>query len=93
MHDAARAALFATGFETPEATIKTHHGLIAEFGKKLVLGGHVDASVGRASNKVEMRLLADYGGELPPLSHGQAAVEQAQAFVAAVHGLIEGLKL
>ena len=90
MHD----ALFASGFETPEAIIKTHHGLIADSGKKLVLGGHVDAGVARASNKVEkMRLLADYGGELAPLSHGQSAVEQGQAFVAAVHGLIEGLKL
>ena len=43
MHDAAHAALLATGFESPDAIIKTHHSLIAEFGKKLVLGGQIDA--------------------------------------------------
>src|SRR5271155_3328105 len=33
MHDAAHAALFATGNEAPEAIIKTHHQLIGEFGR------------------------------------------------------------
>jgi uncharacterized protein (UPF0332 family) len=93
MHDAAHAALLATGFETPEAIIKTHHTLIAEFGKKLVLGGQIDASIGRAFNKVEeMRLLADYSAEPPPLDKTQGAVEQAEVFVAAVRSLIAGLK-
>ena len=44
MHDAAHAALLATGHEAPDAPIKTHHSLIAEFGKKLVLGGQMDAA-------------------------------------------------
>jgi uncharacterized protein (UPF0332 family) len=93
MHDAAHAALLATGFETPEAIIKTHHTLIAEFGKKLVLGGQIDASIGRAFNKVEeMRLLADYSAEPPPLDKTQGAVEQAELFVAAVRSMIAGLK-
>ena len=93
MHDAAHAALLATGFETPDAIIKTHHTLIAEFGKKLVLGGQIDASIGRAFNKVEeMRLLADYSAEPPPLDKTQGAVEQAEVFVAAVRSLIAGLK-
>jgi uncharacterized protein (UPF0332 family) len=93
MHDAAHAALLATGHETPDAIIKTHHTLIADFGKKLVLGGQIDASIGRAFNKVEeMRLLADYSAEPPPLDKTQGAVEQAEVFVAAVRSLIAGLK-
>ena len=93
MHDAAHAALLATGDETPDAIIKTHHSLIAEFGKKFVLGGQIDASLGRAFNKVqEMRLLADYGAEPPPLDKTQGAVEQAEAFVAAIRSLIASLK-
>jgi uncharacterized protein (UPF0332 family) len=81
--------LLATGHETPDAIIKTHHTLIAEFGKKLVRGGQIDASVGRALNKVgEMRLLANYSAEAPPLDKTQGAVEQAEAFVAAVRSLI-----
>lgn len=93
MHDAAHAALLATGFESSDAVIKTHHSLIAEFGKKLVLGGLLDAGFGRAFNKVQdMRLLADYSAEPPPLDDAQSAVEQAEAFVAAVRGLIARLK-
>ena len=89
MHDAAHAALLATGHETPDAIIKTHHTLIADFGKKLVLGGQIDASIGRAFNKVEeMRLLADYSAEPPALDKTQGAVEKAEAFVAAVRSLI-----
>lgn len=51
MHDAAHAALLATGYERPDVLIKTHHSLIAEFGKKLVLGGQIDAIHGRAFNR------------------------------------------
>jgi len=93
MHDAAHAALLATGHETPEAIIKTHHSLIAEFGKKLVLGGLIDAAHGRAFNKVQdMRQLADYSAEPPPLDETRSAVEQAEAFVAAILGMITRLK-
>lgn len=85
MHDAAHAALLATGFETPDAIIKTHHTLIAEFGKKLVLSGQIDGAHGRAFNKAqEMRLLADYSAEPPSLDDAQRVVEQAESFVAAV---------
>jgi hypothetical protein len=34
MHNAAHAALIAVGYETPDAIIKTHHTLIAAFGKR-----------------------------------------------------------
>ena len=92
MHDAAHAVLLATGFETPDAIIKTHHTLIAEFGKRLVLGGQIDAPHGGAFNKAqEMRLLADYSAEPPSPDEAQGAVEKAEAFVAAVRGLITGL--
>ncbi len=85
MHDAAHAALIAAGHEMPNAIIKTHHTLIAEFGKKLVLSAQIDAAFGRAFNKVhDMRLLADYSSELPPLDQARWAVEQAEAFVAAI---------
>jgi uncharacterized protein (UPF0332 family) len=84
MHDAAHAALFATGAETQDAIIKTHHRLIAEFGKKIVLGGHIDAELGRAFNRVQdIRLLADYDAEQPSFDDARWAVEQAEAFVAA----------
>jgi len=93
MHDAAHAALLATGFETPDAIIKTHHTLIAEFGKRLVLGGQLDATHGRAFNKVqEMRLVSDYSAEPPSLDNAQEAVEKAEAFVAAIRSLIARLK-
>ncbi len=85
MHDAAHAALFATRNETQDAIIKTHHRLIAEFGKKIVLGGQIDAALGRAFNRVQdIRLLADYDAEQPSREDAQWAVEQAEAFVAAI---------
>ena len=93
MHDAAHAALLATGFENPDAIIKTHHTLIAEFGKRLVLGGQIDPSHGRAFNKAqEVRQLADYSAEPPPLDDAEGAVEKAEAFVAAVRRMIGELK-
>ncbi len=85
MFDAAHAALFATGHETPETLVKTHQGLIAAFGKKLVLGGHVDASLGRTLNRVgDIRLLADYDAEPPGIDDATWVVEQAEAFVMAL---------
>ena len=85
MHDAAHAALFATGFETPDAIIKTHRLFIAEFGKKIVLGGQIDAMLGRALNRVQdIRLLADYDAKQPSLDDAPWSVEQAEVFVAAI---------
>jgi uncharacterized protein (UPF0332 family) len=85
MHDAAHAALFASGQETQATIIKTHHTLIAEFGKKIVLAGLLDVSLGRALNRVQdIRLLADYEAEQPSLDDAQWAVEQAEIFLAAV---------
>jgi uncharacterized protein (UPF0332 family) len=90
MHDAAHAALFATGHEAPDAIIKTHHGLIAEFGKRLVLGGQIDAAFGRAFSKAhDIRLLADYSAEPPSLDDARWSLEQAEIFVAAIRGMFE----
>ena len=93
MHDAAHAALLATGHQSPAALIKTHHSLVAAFGKELVLGGQMDAAFGRAFNKVQdTRQLADYSTDPPPPADAQWAVEQAENFVAAVHAMIARLK-
>lgn len=90
---AMRAALLAAGFESPDSIIKTHHSLIAEFSKKFVRDGQIDASHGRAFNKVQqVRLLADYSAELPSADEAREAVEKAEAFVAAVRSLLAGLK-
>ncbi len=67
MHDAAHAALLATGNEPPRAPIKSHHGLMAAFGRTLVLSGEIHPDHGRALNSVQdVRLLADYSAEPPP---------------------------
>ena len=93
MHDAAHAALFATGNETPDAIIKTHNRMIGEFGKKIALGGQLDANHGRALNRVQdIRLLADYDATPPSLADAAWCVEQAEALVEAVRKLIDGLK-
>jgi uncharacterized protein (UPF0332 family) len=89
MHDAAHAALFITGSETSDAIIKTHHTLIAEFGKRLVLGGQIDANLGRALNRVQdIRLLADYDATPPSLTDAAWCVEKAKIFVAAIRTMV-----
>jgi hypothetical protein len=61
------------------------------FGKELVLGGLIDAGFGRAFNKVQdMRQLADYSDEPPP--EAQTAVEQAEAFIAAISAMLARLE-
>lgn len=48
--------------------------------------GHLDAGLGRAFNKVQdTRMLADYSDEPPSLADAAWAVEQAEAFLAAIH--------
>lgn len=89
MHDAAHAALHANGHETAQSIIKTHHGLIAEFGRQIVQSGKLDAAYGRDLNRVQtIRLAADYSCEPPTLDDAKVAVEKSGAFVAAVRALI-----
>ncbi len=93
MFHAAHAALFALGVQQLTAPIKTHNGLVAQFGQRVVLAGYMSAEHGEALNKVQrFRQLADYSGDPVGLENANWAVEQAEAFVAAIRGLIEGLK-
>ena len=85
MFDAAHAALFALQAEDITAQIKTHNGLLAQFGRHVVLAGHLPDVHGEALNKVQrLRQVADYSGDSVSLAGAGWAVEQASAFVAAV---------
>ena len=85
MFEAAHAALFSLQAENIAAPIKTHNGLVAQFGRHVVLAGHLSDAHGEALNKVQrLRLVADYSGDSISLADAQRAVEHAEAFVAAV---------
>ena len=85
MFDAAHAALFALGAEDAGAPIKTHNGLIAKFGQRVVASGHFPAEFGADLNRVQsLRQLADYSGDPVALDKANWAFERAQSFVAAV---------
>jgi uncharacterized protein (UPF0332 family) len=85
MYYAAQAALRAAGIAEPEDGYRTHQGLIAAFGKHLILGDHLDQSLGRSINKVQrLRQLADYVGDPPSLEDAAQAVADSKSFVAAI---------
>ena len=85
MFDAARAALLAAAPDAMAANIKTHRGLIAVFGRELVLSGRVDAELGRSFNRAQnLRLSADYLGDAASREDAAMAVERAQAFIEAM---------
>ncbi|MEO5671978.1 MAG: HEPN domain-containing protein [Ramlibacter sp.] len=82
MFDAARAALILSAAPVPPEIAKTHSGLIAAFSLHLVKPGLFPVDLGKAFNKVEdLRLVADYKGDLIDGEEAQWAVQQAQAFV------------
>lgn len=82
MFDAARAALLAVSPDIDQAIFKTHRGLIANFGLKLVKPGRLPADLGRGLNQVEhIRLLADYTGEAIEPGQARWAIEQAETFL------------
>ncbi len=90
MFDAARAALLATSPSGQGVVAKTHSGLIAEFSLQLVKSGRFPMDLGKAFNKVEdLRLVADYKGDLIDESEALWAVQQAQAFVEAVDKMLD----
>jgi uncharacterized protein (UPF0332 family) len=85
MFNAAHAALFALDVEGLTKPIKTHHGLVANFGQAVVLAGHLPAEYGEYLNRAEdLRLLADYSDDSVNLADAACSVERAEAFVAAV---------
>jgi len=88
MFDAARAAL--AGEPSAEAT-RTHNGLIAAFGLRLVKTGRLPKELGRMLNRAEeVRLLADYTGGVVERQDARELLSQAEAFVGAVRGYLEG---
>ena len=90
MFDAAHAALTAVSPDLPPTVTKTHRGLVAAFGKILVLSGQVDPAFGRALNQVqELRMAADYIGDPLSLDKAAWAVEQAEAFVTCMRPIAE----
>ncbi len=92
MFDAAHAALFALGVQQLTAPIKTYNGLVAQFGQRVVLTGYMSAEYGETLNKVQrFRQVADYSGDPVSAENANWAVEQAEAFVAAIRSLIERL--
>lgn len=85
--DAARSALLATGVD--QASIRTHAGLISAFGLRLVNDGRLDRELGHGLNRAhEIRLIADYTGDV--VDHALAAwlVGQSRAFVAAMRRFV-----
>jgi uncharacterized protein (UPF0332 family) len=86
MFDAARAALIASKAPVPPEISKTHSGLIAAFSLHLVKPGKFPVELGRALNRAEdLRLVADYKGDLVNTEDAAWAVQNAQAFVAQVN--------
>lgn len=89
MFDAARAALLSIQAPVPTEVARTHSGLITAFSLHLVKTGLVAVEHGRSLNKVEdLRLIADYKGDPVTLENAAWALEQAEKFLAAVHGLV-----
>ena len=88
MFDAARAALASEA--EPEAT-RTHNGLIAAFGLRLIKRGRLPKELGRMLNRAEeVRLLADYTGGAVEKQDARELLSQAEAFVSAVRAYLEG---
>ena len=85
MFHAACAALVTVVGDRPEASIKTHRGLIGAFGKYVVQGGHLPMELGSALNKAErLRKIADYTGDPVTVDDARWALEQAERFVGAI---------
>ncbi|MBK1633680.1 DNA-binding protein [Thiohalocapsa halophila] len=88
MFDAARAALAS---ETSPEAARTHNGLIAAFGLRLVKTGRLPKELGRMLNRAEeVRLLADYTGGVVERQDASELLSQAETFVGAVRGYLEG---
>ena len=90
MYDAARAAMDWAKIDGPKDGFKSHAGLIGFFGLHLVKTGRFSVELGRSINRVEeLRSIADYLAEPVSLEKATQAVDEAQAFVAAVHVFLQ----
>ena len=87
LFDAARAALLAA--DLPPEAARTHGGLISAFSLHLVKNGRVSVELGKSLNKAEeLRLIADYKGDLIDREDAAWVVEAARMFVDAVRALV-----
>ena len=90
MFDAARAGLSVLAPENNPGGVRTHKGLIAEFGVKLVKAGFFPVDMGRMLNRAqEVRLVADYNGDAVELADAKELVESAERFVTAIDDEIQ----
>lgn len=84
-----RAALIHSNASVDPDIARTHSGLISAFSLHLVKNGIVPVALGKALNKVEdLRLIADYKGDLVEFENATWAVSQADAFVQAIQDLV-----
>lgn len=82
MFDAARAALTISNAPVPPDIAKTHSGLISAFGLHLVKNGPIPHEFGRLFNRAEeIRLVADYRGEVVELEDARDLVMHAERFI------------
>lgn len=82
MFDAARAALLAGKAPVPADIAKTHGGLIAAFSLHLVKNGPIPHEFGRLFNRAEeIRLVADYRGEVVEPEDAREMVKHAERFI------------
>lgn len=87
MFDAARAALLAANAPVPADIGRTHGGLISAFALHLVKNGPVSNELGKALNRAEeIRLVADYKGDMVEFEDAREIVDQAEVFVEAIRG-------
>ncbi len=88
MFDAARAALLTVRAPIEAEQARTHSGLISAFGQYVVKTGLLPADFGKSLNRAhEVRLLADYSGDLVDTNQANEVVQQARQFVLAISAL------
>jgi uncharacterized protein (UPF0332 family) len=94
MIDAAKAALLIATSDVDSTIGKTHAGLIAAFGIKLVKTGVVPIEFGRLFNRAhDIRQAADYTGDIIEDEQIKEIITQASEFVEWIdHNLISGAK-
>jgi len=85
MFDASRAALIASKAPVSRDIAKSHAGLIAAVSLHLVKKGPLPREVGRLLNRAqEIRLVADYRGDVVEADDAREIVAQAARFIEAI---------
>jgi len=70
--------------------VKTHDGLVGQFGRRFVETGLVPRELGRALNvALELRCASDYTMAPPPHDRVERLLADAEAFVAAIRALLD----